>query len=182
VRISWPHKGTKDHKKDKCRSRGPMYSSARIMTRLRMDAGCQSTFAKPMEDKEGNGPPAHNCAVVTVTGWLTAKAAEDCAHSGTLSRGRKSAGEGFITGFRTTAGCQPAIQPIANPMPLGFHRCKTANHIRIQWVALLKTLPWPMVGLVGMPGHFYQHHLSPARDSLAPARSALRAFAAAANS
>jgi hypothetical protein len=37
-------------------------------------------------------------------------------------------------------------------------------------------------GLMGMPGRFYQHHLSPTRDSLAPARSALRAFAAAANS
>jgi len=34
----------------------------------------------------------------------------------------------------------------------------------------------------GDAGRFYQHHLSPARDSLAPARSALRAFAAAANS
>ena len=31
-------------------------------------------------------------------------------------------------------------------------------------------------------GHFYERLLSPARDSLAPAHSALRAFAAAANS
>ena len=34
----------------------------------------------------------------------------------------------------------------------------------------------------GDVGRFYQHHLSPSRDSLAPARSALRAFAAVANS
>jgi len=36
--------------------------------------------------------------------------------------------------------------------------------------------------VMGDVGGFYERLLSPARDSLAPARSALRAFAAAANS
>jgi len=38
------------------------------------------------------------------------------------------------------------------------------------------------IGLDGMLGRFYQRRLSPARDSLAHSRPALRAFAAAANS
>jgi len=43
-------------------------------------------------------------------GW--AKAPEDWTHSRTLARDRRRVGEGFVAGFRTAAGCQPAIQPI----------------------------------------------------------------------
>ena len=45
-------------------------------------------------------------------GW--AKAPEDWTHSRTLARDRRRVGEGFVAGFRTAAGCQPAIQPITN--------------------------------------------------------------------
>jgi len=46
-------------------------------------------------------------AVVTVTGWLTAKAAEDCAHSGTLSRSpdmvSASQSDGIFERFSSTS-------------------------------------------------------------------------------
>ena len=45
-------------------------------------------------------------------GW--AKAPEGWAHSRTLSRGRKIAGARNLAGLGMAAGCQPAIQPIAN--------------------------------------------------------------------
>ena len=43
-----------------------------------------------------------------------AKAPEGWAHSRTLSRGRRIAGAGNLAGLGMAAGCQPAIQPIAN--------------------------------------------------------------------
>ena len=54
--------------------------------------------------KRGNGRPAYRQAVITVTGWLTAKAAEDCAHSMTLACSRKIAGTGIFAGLRTAGG------------------------------------------------------------------------------
>ena len=45
-------------------------------------------------------------------GW--AKAPADWTHSRTLARDRRRVGEGFVAGFRTAAGGQPAIQPITN--------------------------------------------------------------------
>ena len=42
-------------------------------------------FKSPQEKEKI--PPTHYCTVVLVIGWLTAKAAEDCTHSRTLSRG-----------------------------------------------------------------------------------------------
>ena len=61
-----------------------------------------------------NGRVANNNSVFTVTGCLTAKAAEDCAHSRTLSRGWRIASAGDLARRWTAAGCQPAIQPINN--------------------------------------------------------------------
>ena len=51
-------------------------------------------------------------------GW--AKAPEGWAHSRTLSRGRKIAGARNLAGLGMAAGCQPAIQPIANRRYLAF--------------------------------------------------------------
>jgi len=63
----------------------------------------------------GNGWPVVGLAMragKSSGGW--AKAAEDCTHSGTLSRGRRIASAGNLAKLRTAAGCQPAIQPITN--------------------------------------------------------------------
>ena len=47
---------------------------------------------------------AHDNLGFTVIGWLTAKAAEGCAHSRTLSRGRRIVSTGKVARLRTTGG------------------------------------------------------------------------------
>ena len=63
-------------------------------------------------------------------GW--AKAPADWTHSRTPARDPRRVGEGFVAGFRTAAGCQPAIQPITNRRYLagagGF--LKFGSHLR----------------------------------------------------
>jgi hypothetical protein len=69
-----------------------------------------TTGAVNMGDLAGAGAgirQAASRAVVTVTGWLTAKAAEDCAHSGTLSRSpdmvSASQSDGIFERFSSTS-------------------------------------------------------------------------------
>ena len=57
--------------------------------------GCQRTDGLRLTGRS-NDPQTHNYLVSRVTGWLTAKAAEDCAHSRTIARGPELVGAKFV--------------------------------------------------------------------------------------
>ena len=86
-------------------------------------------------------------------GW--AKAPEDWTHSRTLARDRRRVGEGFVAGFRTAAGCQPAIQPITNRRYLagagGF--LKFGSHLRDAFLPPRSLMPWRTGRTEGIGGN-----------------------------